>query len=184
MDSDLFAGLPLLLDARPLSSAAGAARAVFLPADAVLAAARRLDEAGCHLEDLSGLDCAEGILVNYHFDHYEHNERIVLRTLVPHDDGRVPSIAAVFAGAEWHERELHDFFGVTFEGNPNPAPLLLAEDETSRPLRKDDRSRRALGELIDPGTIVFQAPEFDLFHGEAASGATENSTQQTKPQGT
>jgi len=78
----------------------------------------------------------------------------------------VPSIAAVFGGAEWHERELCDFFGVNFEGNPNPAPLLLAEDETSRPLRKDDRARRALCELIDPGTIVFQAPGFDVFRYE------------------
>jgi len=180
MDHDLFAGLALLLDAHPLPPSAGASRSVFVPADAVLVVARRLDEAGCHLEDLSGLDCAEGILVNYHFARYERNERIVLRTLAPHEDGRVPSIAAVFAGAEWHERELHDFFGVTFEGNPNPAPLLLAEDETSRPLRKADQARRALRELIDPGTIVFQAPEFDLFRDEAPSGAPENDAQGTE----
>jgi len=110
MEADLFAGVTLLLDAHPLPPAAGAARSVFVPADAVLAAARRLDAAGCHLEDLSGLDCVEGILVTYHFARYERNERIVLRTLASHEDGRVPSIAAVFGGAEWHERELHDFF--------------------------------------------------------------------------
>ena len=182
MEADLFAGVTLLLDAHPLPPAAGAARSVFVPADAVLAAARRLDAAGCHLEDLSGLDCVEGILVTYHFARYEHNERIVLRTLASHEDGRVPSIAAVFGGAEWHERELHDFFGVTFDGNPNPAPLLLAEDETSRPLRKDDRTRRRLRELIDPGTIVFRAPGFDLFNDPDPSGAPESPAQGTEAQ--
>lgn len=166
MDSDLFAGLDLLLDAHSKSPASGLTRSVFLPAETLTAAIARLFEAGYHLEDLSGLDCAEGILVNYHFNHYDRFDRIALRVLVSHEDGRVPSIASVYGGAEWHERELNDFFGVTFEGNPNFAPLLLAEDDDSRPLRKEPKARRTVRELIDPGTIVYQAPEFDLFRSE------------------
>jgi NADH-quinone oxidoreductase subunit C len=163
MERDLFTGLDLLLDTHPNPSASGLTRSVFLAAESVAAAIGRLAEAGYHLEDLSGLDCAEGILVNYHFSHFDRFDRIALRVLTSHEDGRVPSIASVFGGAEWHERELNDFFGVTFEGNPNPAPLLLTEDDDSRPLRKAPEARRPVRELIDPGTIVYQAPEFDLF---------------------
>lgn len=170
MDNDLFAGLDILQDARPQPSTAGLVRSLFLAAGAILPAVRRLDEAGYHLEDLSGLDCAEGILVNYHFDHYERPNRTVLRALVPHEDGRLPSIAFIYGGAEWHERELNDFFGVAFDGNPNPAPLLLPPEEELRPLRKAPESRRAVRELIEPGSVVFRAPGFDLF-AEAGSAA-------------
>ena len=167
MDGDLFAGLTILLDAHPLPPKSGLARSVFLPAETILPAIRRLDQAGFHLEDLSGLDCAQGILVTYHFNHFERAERIALRVLAAHEDGKVPSIASVFGGAEWHERELNDLFGVTFEGNPNPAPLLLSPDELLRPLLKQPEARRPLNDLIDPGTIVYRAPGCDLFQPEA-----------------
>jgi NADH-quinone oxidoreductase subunit C len=183
MESDLFAGLDLLLDAHPKPPASGLARSVFLPAETLAAAVDRLFEAGYHLEDLSGLDCAEGILVNYHFNHYDRFDRIALRVLASHEDGRVPSIASVFGGAEWHERELNDFFGVTFEGNPNPAPLLLATDDGSRPLRKSPKARRPVRELIDLGTIAYQAPEFDLFHPEEQPAESAPPAQATDGEG-
>lgn len=169
MAGDLFAGLDLLLDAHPMPAGSGLARSTFLPAGTIAAAAQRLAASGYHLEDLSGLDCAEGILVNYHFNHYDRFDRIVLRVLTIHEEGRVPSIASIFGGAEWHERELNDFFGVNFEGNPNPAPLLLLPEETLRPLRKNPQARRPVRELIDPGAIVYQAPGFDLFQADAPS---------------
>jgi len=49
----------------------------------------------------------------------------------------VPTISAVFPGANWHERETHDFFGIRFAGHPNLIPLLLPEDADYHPLRKD-----------------------------------------------
>ena len=47
------------------------------------------------------------------------------------------TISPVFPGANWHERETHDFFGIVFRGHPNLEPLLLPEDATYHPLRKD-----------------------------------------------
>ena len=38
--------------------------------------------------------------------------------------GTLPSIAPIVRAASWIEREIHDFFGVRFEGHPNLAPLL------------------------------------------------------------
>jgi NADH-quinone oxidoreductase subunit C len=163
MAADIFKGLALLLDAHPLPPTSGLDRCLFLPPGSLPAAAGRLREAGYHLEDIGGLDCAEGILVTYHFNHFDISGRIALRALLSHEGAKAPSIALIFGGAEWHERELTDFFGVVFDGNPNPAPLLLPVEDRSTPLRKKPEQRRALKDLMDPGTIVYRAPGFDGF---------------------
>jgi len=49
----------------------------------------------------------------------------------------LPSAAPVFRGADWAERETREMFGVTFEGHPRPAPLLLPDGFEGHPLRKD-----------------------------------------------
>ncbi|GAA4983235.1 hypothetical protein GCM10023205_61230 [Yinghuangia aomiensis] len=63
--------------------------------------------------------------------------RLLLRTRVPHDAPVLPTATGVFAGAGWHERETAEMFGITFEGHPNPAPLLLPDGFEGHPLRKD-----------------------------------------------
>ena len=49
----------------------------------------------------------------------------------------VPSICTVFAGANWHERETHEMFGISFEGHPDPRNMYLPTDFEGYPLRKD-----------------------------------------------
>ena len=180
MELDLFAGLSLMMDAHPMSPASGLTRSVFVPPDTLPAAAGRLLESDYHLEDISGLDCTEGILVNYHFNRYDRSDRIVMRVLCSHDGGIVPSIASVFAGAEWHERELCDFFGVTFEGNPNSAPLLLTPDERLVPLRKASQARRLVRELMEHGDIVYQSSDFDLFDPQGPAGTPVDKAEGTE----
>ena len=182
MNGDLFAGLPLLLDALPSPQTTGLVRSVFLLPDQLVPAARRLLAAGYHLEDISGLDTVEGILVNYHFDHFERPGRIALRVIALRADICLPSIAAVFEGAEWHEREVRDFFGVAFTGNPNPATLLLPENDASMPLRKAENARRTVRELVDPGTIVAADPRFDrIFSPQPQSEKTAKDKGQEQP---
>jgi len=191
MNADLFAGLSLLLDSRPSPETTGLVRSVYLLPDQLVAAARCLLGAGYHLEDISGLDTVEGILVNYHFDDFERPGRIALRVLANEKDACLPSIASVFGGAEWHEREAHDFFGVNFSGNPNPAPLLLPGNDASTPLRKSDNVKHTVRELIDPGTIVAVDPQFDRIfppqpQGEQAAnnggqGKTDVSCREKSP---
>ncbi|MFF5210372.1 NADH-quinone oxidoreductase subunit C [Streptosporangium sp. NPDC000396] len=62
---------------------------------------------------------------------------LLLRTRVPRADPRLPSAVGVFRGADWHERETFEMFGVIFEGHPNLVPLLLPEGFEGFPLRKD-----------------------------------------------
>ncbi len=49
----------------------------------------------------------------------------------------LPSIYGLFRGADWQERETFDMFGIHFEGHPHPKRLLMPEDWTGWPLRKD-----------------------------------------------
>ena len=56
-----------------------------------------------------------------------------------------PSITSLYAGANWHERETHEMFGIVFEGHPRLVNLYLPEDFEGRPLLKSFRlSTRAV----------------------------------------
>jgi NADH-quinone oxidoreductase subunit C len=63
--------------------------------------------------------------------------RVVVRCRIARDNPELPTISRVFPGADWHEREAHDFFGIRFAGHPDLSPLLLPEDADFHPLLKD-----------------------------------------------
>jgi len=57
---------------------------------------------------------------------------------IPRDNPVVPTLIDVWLGAEYHERETHEMFGINFQGHPNQAHILLPEDWNDLPpLRKD-----------------------------------------------
>jgi NADH-quinone oxidoreductase subunit C len=64
-------------------------------------------------------------------------ERLFLKTYVNDPDPKLPTVTDLWAGANWMEREVYDMFGVTFEGHPDHRRILLPEEFTSFPLRKD-----------------------------------------------
>jgi NADH-quinone oxidoreductase subunit C len=63
--------------------------------------------------------------------------RIRVRVQVPEADPVIASISALHPGAESHERETYDLFGITFGGHPDPSRILMPEDWQGHPLRKD-----------------------------------------------
>ena len=105
----------------------------------VVVAAEIMDRHGFALDAVSGVDwLAENEMeIVYDFFHPTAPCRSVVRTRVPRALPSVPTISGVFAGANWHERETAEFFGIQFTGHPNLIPLLLPEDSTFHPLRKD-----------------------------------------------
>jgi NADH-quinone oxidoreductase subunit C len=119
-----------------------------LEAAALIPAARLLLAEGFFLEDVSAADLSEGVLLSYHFDLFDVCRRVVLRLLVPHERLTAPSLAGVYTGADWHEREIFDFYGVVFTDHPNLKPLLLPDDMDQRPLLKRPEERRSLYALL------------------------------------
>ncbi len=55
----------------------------------------------------------------------------------PESTFSVETIRDVFLGADWHEREAHEMFGIGFDGHPNLQPIYLPTDFEGNPLRKD-----------------------------------------------
>lgn len=161
-------GIPTQCVAKQDKGVTGHAWSVFLVPGQVVSAARKLIEAEYSLEDIFAMDFEEGFLVHYHFNRWTLNERIVLRVLVPRDNPTIPSIAGIFHGAEWHERETRDFHGVNFEGNPNLVPLLMrAEDVDVHPLVKTAKVRKSIKDVLNLGEIVSCCKEIEELFAEA-----------------
>ena len=53
------------------------------------------------------------------------------------EDLTVDTIRDLFPGADWHERETHEMFGIVFQGHPTLQPLYLPTEFEGHPLRKD-----------------------------------------------
>jgi NADH-quinone oxidoreductase subunit C len=65
------------------------------------------------------------------------HQRVVLKTDVDEHDPRVESWVPVYPGADWHERETWEMFGITFDGHPALRHLYLPFEFEGHPLRKD-----------------------------------------------
>lgn len=68
---------------------------------------------------------------------YGKNRRIFLKVPVPENDPVVPSVVAIYPGANFTEREVFDMFGVRFSGHPDLRRLLMSDDWVGHPQRKD-----------------------------------------------
>ena len=112
------------------------------PLDWIEALTMARDSLGCAFFDwLSGVDDLDqeppGISVVAHVYAPQRHHHLLLRTRVPAADLRLPTATTVYKGANWHERETHEMFGVEFDGHPNLIPLLLPDGFEGTPLRKD-----------------------------------------------
>ncbi len=146
----------------------GLAAIAWLEPFAVVDAARLMLEQGYHLEDVSALQAKEGFLVSYFFERFTQTGRIALRVLVPEDAPELPSISHVYAGADWHEREVNDFYGIRFTGHPNLIRLFLPSDMDDYPLRKEPAARASVRTLFPRAseTILLKKEGFTLFDPE------------------
>lgn len=62
---------------------------------------------------------------------------VLLKSDVPDDTMTMPTWTTVYAGADWHERETWEMFGITFAGHPDLKHIYLPSDFEGFPLRKD-----------------------------------------------
>jgi NADH-quinone oxidoreductase subunit C len=90
-----------------------------------------------YLRCLCAMEEDDQFSIVYHLHSTRKAHRAVLKTRVPRSQAVVASVTSVWRGADWHEREAAEMFGLEFQGHPHPAPLLLWEGFEEHPLRKD-----------------------------------------------
>ncbi|HCC69120.1 MAG TPA: NADH-quinone oxidoreductase subunit C [Nitrospiraceae bacterium] len=104
-----------------------------------------------YLQDLCGVDHLgrkePRFEVVYHLYSIRHRHTIRIKAEVPEDNCAIDSITDIWAGANWHERECYDLFGIKFNGHPDLRRILLPEDWEGHPLRKDYPLKADLGEM-------------------------------------
>jgi len=91
------------------------------------------------LSDLCGVDYMERkprFDVVYNLYSINRNHRVRLKVKV--DDGEsIPSVTLVWSTANWHEREVFDLFGISFDKHPDLRRILMPDDWEGHPLRRD-----------------------------------------------
>jgi NADH-quinone oxidoreductase subunit C len=100
---------------------------------------------------------------------------ITIKCDVPADDLVMPTWTAVFPGADWHERECAEMFGIAFAGHQHLVKLYLPGDFEGYPLRKDfpllARDVKPWPGLVDVEAMPGEEPSDD--DASVAAGAEE-----------
>jgi NADH-quinone oxidoreductase subunit C len=106
----------------------------------VIAYLREADEPWDRLMSVHGCDYLPEeprLGIHYELLSMERVDRLRVKTRLGVDDPHVPTIVDLFAGADFHEREVFDMFGVRFDGHPDMRRLLMPEDYEGYPQRRD-----------------------------------------------
>lgn len=86
---------------------------------------------------LTAVDFGAEFELVYRLRAREMHAGMFLKTRVPREDPVVRSVTDLWPGANWHEREVYDLMGITFEGHPDLRRILLTDEWVGHPLRKD-----------------------------------------------
>jgi NADH-quinone oxidoreductase subunit C len=93
-----------------------------------------------HFIDALGADRNERKMrfeVIYNIRNPQTKERIFLKVRCDERDPHIPSVVSLWSGANWHEREVFDMYGVIFDGHPDMRRMYMPDDFEYYPLRKD-----------------------------------------------
>jgi NADH-quinone oxidoreductase subunit C len=91
--------------------------------------------------------------VVYHLTSTTHSHVLRVKCRVPEDDPVIPSLTALWPGANWLERETFDMYGIRFEGHPDLKRIYLYDEFVGHPLRKDyaKQDEQPIQEYVGPG---------------------------------
>jgi len=84
-------------------------------------------------------------------DEYTEREKIniILKTRISREKPEFLTVISIFENAEPYERELHELYGINFEGHPRLTPLFLEREYKIPPFRKDFDTREYVKEVFD-----------------------------------
>jgi NADH-quinone oxidoreductase subunit C len=133
---------------------------VIVPADRIRPALAHLKDIGFNflfeltcVDYLDYPDATDRYGVVYGVLNMTSGERLILKAYVNDPDPSLPSVIDLWPAADWLEREVYDMFGIRFEGHPDLRRLLMPDEFTAWPLRKD-YPLRGLGERHNFPVIV------------------------------
>ncbi len=75
--------------------------------------------------------------VHYVLRDLDRNLVMTIKTGVDDPGPSLPTAVPLWAGANWMEREVFDLFGIRFDGHPDLRRILMPDEFTAHPLRKD-----------------------------------------------
>jgi NADH-quinone oxidoreductase subunit C len=90
--------------------------------------------------DLTGVDYLGEVPrfeVVYHLYSLERKHRVRIKVRLHEEDPTIDSVASVWPGMNWYEREAYDMYGIVFRNHPNLKRILMYEGFVGHPLRKD-----------------------------------------------
>jgi NADH-quinone oxidoreductase subunit C len=85
----------------------------------------------------TGSERSDAFEVAHAVRNLDTGDTIFVKVSVPKDAATVDSIAFLYAGAEWQEREIFDLYGIVFSGHPDLRRILMPDEYPGHPLRKD-----------------------------------------------
>ncbi len=109
--------------------------------DSIIEALKAVKAAGYNaFQDMTAVDwypSTPRFQLSYHIQSHSLKELLRLRVVLDEEDAVIESITHVWEGANYYEREVFDLFGIRFEGHPNLRRILMPDEWTGHPLRKD-----------------------------------------------
>jgi NADH-quinone oxidoreductase subunit C len=79
---------------------------------------------------------------------------LIVKTRVSRQSPQFETITGIFPNAEPYEREIHELFGVKFEGHKRLTPLFLERDYEIPPFRKDFDTRKYVSDVFDKIPLI------------------------------
>jgi NADH-quinone oxidoreductase subunit C len=90
-----------------------------------------------YIKFLTAVDYIEYLEMVYCLYSFKNNWSITIKVKLDGHKPVIDSVTSIYRGADWHEREMAEMFGIDIKGHPNLKNLLLAGDEGGYPLRKN-----------------------------------------------
>lgn len=92
-----------------------------------------------HLSLITGVDrIKDGIFeVFYTLFRWETGETLLVKSSISRDEPVISTVMHLWPTARFYERDVHEFFGIVFDGNPDLKPLILENWKEMPPMRKD-----------------------------------------------
>ena len=88
--------------------------------------------------NISGVDTTERFEAVYSLASTTRKHRLDLKVIMSHDNPQVDSVQQVWAGANWHEREMWELYGINVRNHDNLTRFLLPDEwDQGYPMRKD-----------------------------------------------